>query len=278
MTFGNGGAGGLVTLTGNVVTGGNLILATVTSPYTLGSASGSNTLTTVGGIIASSSATINATVVLQDSQSWAVSSGQTLTVNAIGESPPDETLTKAGVGTLLLNGAASYTGGTMIDAGTVEAGANNVFATTGLVTLANDATADLDVNGLTETIGSLSGGGSVGGNVSLGAGSLYVGDATTQTYAGVIGGIGGNLIKQGSGTLVLANSETYTGTTTIAGGVLTRQRREHVRERRRHRNQLGRHPRCNDRGGPQWNDHLHQRQRRSRYYGCQWPERRDHLH
>jgi autotransporter-associated beta strand protein len=65
------------------------------------------------------------------------------------------------------------------------------------------------------------------GNVFLGANHLIVGTNTlSTTFSGVIqdgganGGTGGSLTKIGSGTLVLAGANTYSGDTTIKQGVL----------------------------------------------------------
>jgi autotransporter-associated beta strand protein len=87
------------------------------------------------------------------------------------------------------------------------------------VTLANTAGAVLDLNGFNQTIGSLSGGGTTGGNVALGTGTLTLGDAASTTYAGVIGGAG-SVIKQGSGALTLTGMNTYSGDTTINSGTI----------------------------------------------------------
>ena len=43
--------------------------------------------------------------------------------------------------------------------------------------------------------------------------------ATTQTYPGVISGVG-SMNKIGGGTLVLANTNTFSGVTTISAGTL----------------------------------------------------------
>ena len=130
------------------------------------------------------------------------------------------TFTKLGAGVVTLSGANTYTAATMIDAGILRAGAANAFSASSAVSLANVSGAILDLNGFNQSIGSLSGGGSTGGNVTLGSASLTVGaDNSSTTFGGGVSG-SGNLIKVGSGNLTLTGSSTYTGTTTISGGTL----------------------------------------------------------
>ncbi len=130
-------------------------------------------------------------------------------------------LTKLGTSQLILSGANSYTGSTYIGSGTLQlSGGSNRLPTATAVSLANTAGATLDLNGNNQTIASLSGGGTAGGNVTLGAGTLTLGNNNSETYAGVISGAGG-LVKQGSGTLALAGVNTYTGPTTINAGALS---------------------------------------------------------
>jgi len=45
-------------------------------------------------------------------------------------------------------------------------------------------------------------------------------NASPATYAGIISGTGGSLIKNGSGTQILTGANSYTGSTTVSGGVL----------------------------------------------------------
>jgi autotransporter-associated beta strand protein len=72
------------------------------------------------------------------------------------------------------------------------------------LTIAGGAT--LDVNGVTQQIASLSG--PAGSAVTLGAGQLTVGSATSTQFAGTISGAGGSLIKGGTGTLTLSGNNT----------------------------------------------------------------------
>ena len=136
-------------------------------------------------------------------------------------------LIKTGGGNLILSGANTYTGATTVSAGTLRAGVASVAGTSGAfgnnsaVSLANVATAVLDLNGFATQIGSLTGGGATGGNVTLGSATLTVGSDGTSpaAYAGVISGTGG-LTKSGGGTLTLSGANTYSGTTALSGGKL----------------------------------------------------------
>jgi filamentous hemagglutinin family protein len=126
---------------------------------------------------------------------------------------------KQGAGTQTFTNAQTYTGSTVINGGTLQLGTNNVFSNTSAVTIANAAGATLDLNGFNDTINVISGGGGVGGTISLGAGTLTTGDSTSNTFAGVISGTG-NIVKQGTGTWTLSGNNTYSGLTTINAGTL----------------------------------------------------------
>lgn len=138
--------------------------------------------------------------------------------------------TKAGANTLILTGGNAYTGATTINDGVIQIGAANsvqVISDRSAVVFADVLGANLDLNGNSETIGSLAGGGATGGNVLLGAGTLTTGlDGTTTSYGGIISGAGG-LVKVGTGTQTLSGANIFTGAVTIGnlggqtGGGLT---------------------------------------------------------
>jgi len=129
-------------------------------------------------------------------------------------------LTKAGTGTLLLSGVATYTGATAINAGTLRLGTTNAIGSASAVTLAAGATFDL--NGFGDVIGSLAGAGTVtsgvAGAVTLTAG----GNNSTTTFSGLMQNGSGTvaLTKTGTGTLILSGANTYSGTTTVSAGTL----------------------------------------------------------
>ena len=104
-------------------------------------------------------------------------------------------LTKAGPSPLILSGSNTYTGSTIVNAGTLQignAGTTGALATTSAIT------------------------GSAGGTLAFGRT-----DTVTQGthFNSVIGGAI-NLTQAGSGTLVLNGANTYTGTTSISAGTL----------------------------------------------------------
>ncbi len=128
-------------------------------------------------------------------------------------------LTKAGTGTLVLSGANTYGGATTINAGTLRAELRRAIPDTSAVTLANAAGVLLDIDAA-ETIGSLSGGGPAGGDVSVEAATLTTGgDNSSTTFAGSITGSGG-LVKRGTGAFTLAGNNTYIGITNAEQGTL----------------------------------------------------------
>ena len=129
-----------------------------------------------------------------------------------------------------LSGNSTYAGATTVSAGTLTAGVASIIssgnATSGAfgvksaVSLGNVSGATLNLNNFNQQIGSLAGGGSVGGNVTLGNATLTTGeDGTSTAYRGAISGTGG-LTKIGSGTLSLTSSSNYTGGTNVSAGIL----------------------------------------------------------
>ena len=129
--------------------------------------------------------------------------------------------------TFTLAGANTYTGATTVTAGILKAGITSVSGVSGAfgrnspVTMANNSSAILDITGFDTQIGSLSGGGTTGGNVTLGAATLTFAGTNTSpaVYSGNISGTGG-INKIGPGTQTFAGTNTYTGRTTISQGTL----------------------------------------------------------
>ena len=175
---------------------------------------------------------VTAPMTLTDSLEIFGAAGTGLSLNAtIGESAAGRTITLLGPGSVTLGGslANSYTGLTTVDAGTLNLnktpGANAIGA--GGLLINSGATANLlaanqildtasvmvggtfDIGANAETIGAVSGGGSI---VTAAGGTLTIGSTNnlTSQFDGVISGTG-TIAKGGTGTLTLTNSNTFGG-------------------------------------------------------------------
>ena len=105
-------------------------------------------------------------------------------------------------------GTATITGGNTIALSITSFGTNYTSAPT--VTLSG--------GGWTGTVSS----GFGSSSIALNARTLTLAgtNASPATYAGIISGSGGSLVKNGTGIQILTGANTYTGATTIAGGTL----------------------------------------------------------
>jgi|UPI000486C03B autotransporter-associated beta strand protein len=177
---------------------------------------------TINGSGTAANSRINIILAATGSHTFNADIDRTITLGANTlVSGTDGTLIKAGAGTLVMNAANTYTGSTTIDGGTVSlvGGADRLPSVTNL-TLANTAGVLLNLNGNNQTIGSLAGGGTSGGNISLGTGILKVGNANTTTFSGQLSGTG-SLVKVGSGSLTLdGNSTVSLAGMNTSGGTL----------------------------------------------------------
>ena len=147
--------------------------------------------------------------------------GATLIVGADGSSSTiggtiqgNGGLTKIGSGVLTLTGFNAYTGPTFVQGGTLRTAGANVLNSTGDFGLGAGATFEL--SGFNQSVGSLSGSGSV----ILGGNTLTVGaNNSSSAFGGAISGSGG-LVKTGSGSLFLQGTNTFTGGISLLGGSL----------------------------------------------------------
>ena len=238
-----------VTLSGSNTFTGGLSLNSGTLQIGNDSALSSGTLTISGGAIRATGAsrTIANNVVLNGDftlgRNTAFSGAITLNDNVtITSANPDvlaaTTSTFSGVisgsrgltftqganpsGTIALNAANTYSGGTTLTVGNLQLGhASGLGANTGALTV-NGGT--LNLNAFSPTVGTLSGTGGIIVNQANGTSTLTSQSAASATFAGALqNGAAGQVLalrKQGSGTLTLTGSSSYTGATTISGGTL----------------------------------------------------------
>lgn len=140
-----------------------------------------------------------------------VDPGVTATISAAIDGPGG--LTKLDSGTLILTGANSYLGQTIVNGGTLRLAGGSAVPGTSAVTVAAGAVLDIAAD---QTVGSLAG----AGTVALTGGSLTAGGNGADTsFGGVLTGIGG-FTKAGGGTLILTGLNDNGGGTTVAGGTL----------------------------------------------------------
>ncbi|MDZ3832789.1 MAG: autotransporter-associated beta strand repeat-containing protein [Sphingopyxis sp.] len=90
--------------------------------------------------------------------------------------------------------------------------------TTGIAALTQTAAGSFDLGGFSTTIGMLGGAGSIVTGTNAGT-TLTVGNASSSTFVGTIGG-NGRLVKTGAGTLTLTGASGHGGGTVISEGSL----------------------------------------------------------
>ena len=206
-TLNQSSTGGTATLdaAGQTLRVAGILAGSGSSALTIGTAANDGTLT---------AATSGGELILQNY------SGNTLTINSvIANNTTASGLTQSGTGTTVLAGTNTYTGKTVINGGKLS-----IAAETGLGSNPAGATPDqLTLNGgtllstATFSIDDTNRGitlGAAGGTFEVSAGTLTV--ASTNVITGT-----GGLTKTGTGQLTLSAVNTYTGPTTLSGGILS---------------------------------------------------------
>lgn len=229
--------GGIISGTGSlIVTGTGVLALTGTNTY-----SGGTTITS--GTLEGNTTSIQGNVVDNGTLIFDQAGGGAYDGVISGSG----SLVKTGAGTLSLNGANTYNGGTVIDAGILQGDAaslhgNIVDNATLVFAQASDGSfsglisgggqlikngsgtlilsgIDAYTGGITINAGSLQlTTGALQGNITDNA-SLIFNQSSDSTYRGIISG-SGSLTKTGAGTLILDAANTYTGGTTVSGGTL----------------------------------------------------------
>jgi autotransporter-associated beta strand protein len=205
-----------LTINGTGVGGGGALLNSGTSTF--------------GGLItALTSATINAGGGVLNLTGGLVKDGTTLTFTGGGSINISSVISGASANSDLvvdatsvtLDAANTYNGPTTItNGGTLIANALDALPLSprSAVSFTGTGTSALNL-GANQFVASLSSAGAA--TVALGSNTLTVGIAGgNTTFAGSIGGTGGNLVKDTNSTQVLSGANGYTGTTTVNGGTL----------------------------------------------------------
>ena len=245
-----------------VISGTGTLTKTGTGTLTFtGNNSYTGTTTVRAGTLQLGDGTTNGTIAgnITDNAALVFNYGTSTSPTYSGVISGTGTLTKTGTGTLTFTGNNSYTGTTTVSAGTLQLGdgttngtiAGNITDNAALVFNYGTSTSPT-YSGVISGTGTLTktgtgtltftGNNSYTGTTTVSAGTLQLGDGTTNgtiagnitdnaalvfnygtstspTYSGVISGTG-TLTKSGPGTLTLSGTNTYTGSTTINGGTL----------------------------------------------------------
>ncbi|MEY4445497.1 MAG: hypothetical protein RL444_610 [Verrucomicrobiota bacterium] len=192
--------GGTVTagsITGNV-SAGTVTAATLTGNISGGAVTLTGLLTgnvTAGTVTAGSmTGDVGSSVTISGALNGAITAG----TNSLGS------LTSSSVtgGTNTITGAATVT---TVGGGTTTVG--------GVATITTLTTGTLNLNGATASVGTLN-----GGTINLGSTALTVNEGT---FAGLLAGANGSLIKATSGALTITGANTFGGGTSVNAGTLT---------------------------------------------------------
>ena len=194
------------------------------------SISGNNQLTLYDGGITLESGNGGATLAmttlaLGSFQNWSNASNNNLTISAAVTGTNGLNIDSPGVGKIILSGANTYSGGTTLTAGTLQMSGSGTLGGTNATLTTNDGI--LDLNGTSQSVGSLYGAGgtilnnSTGTNVTLTVGTGNVNGSYEGVIANNTSGTGTVAVtKTGSGTQTFIGANTYTGKTTIGAGTL----------------------------------------------------------
>ncbi|GLU27526.1 autotransporter-associated beta strand repeat-containing protein [Brucella sp. NBRC 12950] len=196
-----------------VVSGGTL---QISADNNLGSAGNGLTINS-SSFQTTSNLSMARVVTLADEAAFDVMDGTELRMS--GAITGSGLLVKQGGGTLLLGNAANnWSGGTLIEAGTLRMMADSPGAIPDMTDFALTGGL-LDLNGNSVTMSSLFGS---GGTVSIDNASLTINQDADTAFAGDIIGVGANsnFTKTGDGILVLTGNNNFQGRTEILGGTL----------------------------------------------------------
>jgi len=193
---------------------GNSTITIGTAPIAFDSSVSSHAFT-VGGLAGSSNLALRDNAATPNPVAFTVGANNQSTSYS-GVLSGSGSLIKTGTGTLILTVANKFSGPTGINGGVLQL--NNSLANS-TVTVGNNNDLTFGANSI--TLGGLSGSGNVALlNGTNGVALTVEGNGSSTAYSGALSGSGGSLTKTGAGTFTLSGSNSYTGNTTVGGGVL----------------------------------------------------------
>ncbi len=208
-------------------TGTNVLTINAANSFT--DTNGNNYLAGIGLVDQAGSAAhiISANIALGASQAWEIDSSNPLTVSGvIANGSTADALFKTGSGTLILENAETYSGGTAVTSGTLMLGPGGSLLSTGTLTVSGTGTFDLGGNN--QTLAGLAGGSATGSiTASAGTSVLSIINSTADSFSGAINdnnalnGASLALALQGSSSVTLSGSSNFSGGTTLSSGNLT---------------------------------------------------------
>jgi outer membrane autotransporter protein len=211
---------GTLTLAGVSDYSGGTTIQAGTLKVASNGALGTGELAVEGGAIvdlADNGLALTNTIRLSGVASVSVGAGRTGTLSGpISSGLSAGSLSKTGSGTLVLTGASSYSGATLVEEGTLMLSGSGSIASSDSITV----NAVLDVSGLSSSgtsVGTLAGSGA--GIINLGAKTLTVMQNADAAFAGRITGTG-SLAKAGGGRLMLSHANDYSGGTQVLAGTV----------------------------------------------------------
>jgi len=223
------GLGAIVLSADNTYTGVTNInggFLQISASDNLGDGSSTNTIGMNGGTLESTAGTydlgVNRSIALSaGGGTIQVDAGQ-LTISGAVSGPGNLTFINDSASPIILsNSGNDYTGTTTISAGTLQLGAAGAIPAASNLSIAASGT--LDLGGFSDTIGLLSGSGTITSSTA-GSAILTSGTSGSSAFSGNIQNGSANEIvgitKEGSGTLTLSGDNTYSGATTVNGGTL----------------------------------------------------------
>ena len=195
---------------GTTINGGTL---KISSSANLGSVVAALTINAGTLEIAAGFSTLRDFSLENSSSTIQIDASQTCTISGIVSG--SGALNKTGSGTLVLSGLDTFSGGTVVSAGTLQLGIVNSLLSTGSLLVSGGT---LDLQSFNQSVGTVT---LTSGTISSSTGVLTGSSFALQsgTIGAIIAGTG-SVTKSTSGTVVLSGGNLYTGATLVNAGTL----------------------------------------------------------